>query len=422
MSTVQPKTVQKMLLRFAIGLLSIAGLLLAYNYLKGAGRDLNNLGSTDTAGYIALLKETDRGVQLVVLKPDGSEVASPGYVEGTTDRELAWRPDGNQIVFVSDRKDQTFNLFRWNLANGSCEPRTTGTQNYGNPMYPSPSAPEANEFSLVTSGGFVYEFDPVKPGIAKVLPPSLREIGAGEEGEGAAGQFDTIYKKIGNSFRVAKWTADKKRIVAVMRRDTGEVLIVQKMVSDDGKPTLPQIIAAGENIQFDVSPTDNKIVYSLQNFDFPDPERIPREYIKNGKATIPFKHATGILNLDDPADAEHNGIIVASKTDDQSGANPRFAPDGASFLLTVGTYTDGGLSPKALVNIPARMGGLQATSPLREGEIYDAGWSPDGKSVLFVQVRAGKRTVYKIGVDGGGETKVVEGNYSRPAFSPQVPK
>jgi len=419
MSIVQPKTVQKMLLRFAIGLLLIAGLILAYNYLKGAGRDINNLGNTDSVNYIAVLKETERGTQLVVIKPDGTELPSPGYVEDTTDRELAWRPDGNQIMFVSDRKDQTFNLFRWNLANGSCEPRTTGTQNYGNPVYPSPTAPSANDYALVTSGGFVYEFDPVKPGIAKVLPPSLREI-AGEVGEGAAGQFDTIYKKIGNSFRIAKWTPDKRFVVAVMRRDTGEALIFQKMPPADGKPSLPKIIAAGESIQFDVSPTDNKVVYTLQNFEYPEPDRIPKEYMKNGRAVLPFRHGTGIVNLEDAKDTEHNGIILASKDDNQAASNPRFAPDGASFLLSVGIYADGTVLPKALLNVPAKVGGIQGTSPIREGEVYDASWAPDGKSVIFVQTLEGKKAIYKVGLDGGGESKVAEGNYSRPAFSPQV--
>ncbi len=420
MSSVQPKTVQKLALRFAFGLLSIAALLMGYNFFRTYGKDINNLGTANTQGWIAAVEDTSNGSRMVVIKGDGTVTPSPGYIEGANDRDFAWRPDGNQIIFTSDRKDQTFNLFRWNLANGSCEARTVGTRNFANPFFAPSAADDALKTALVTSGGFVAEFDPVEMATMQVLPPTGREVAVGaEEGSGGTGQFDAVYSKIGTSFKEARWTADKSRIVAIMRRDTGEVLISQSLEPVNGRFPPPTVIAAGEALQFDVSPVGSMVAYTVMKFEFPDPSRIPPDFIKNGRVIMPFRHLMAIVNLDKPDDPDTNGVLAPSPDDKVAFANPKFSPDGTSFLASVGPFDGGGVDTKQVVNVPATVQGAQGGSVIIKGKAQGMAWSPDGKTVVFVRSEGGKRSLFTIGVDGGGEKRVAEGDYARPAFSPQ---
>lgn len=418
MSTVQPKTVQKAAVRFAIGLLLIAVLLAGYNFLRTYGQDLNNLGSTDTAGWIAAIREETEGSRLVAIKPDGTVLESPGYRDGATDRDFAWRPDGNQIIFTSDRKDGSFQLYRWNLANGSVEPRTTGTRNFANPSYGGQAGGP-----LVTSGGFVAEFDPVKMATTQVLPPTGREIALGsEEGSGGTGQFDSVYSKIGSSFKEARYTADRSKIVAVMRRDIGEVLVVQQMVPDkNGKVPPPGIIAAGEAIYFDLSPTSNVVVYSILDFEWPDLDNVPENFREGGRVTRPFWHGVGIANLDNPQDPETNGLVAPSNEDNLAFGPVRFSPDGSSFLVATGPKEDG-FRARAVLNMPAKPNGASAASRVARGNVLDFSWAADGKRVAYILSEEGKRSLRTVGVDGGGEQKVMDGDFRRAVFSPQAAK
>jgi hypothetical protein len=418
MSTVQPKAVQKAAVRFAIGLLLIAAFLAGYNFLRTYGQDLNNLGSTDTSGWIAAIREEPEGSRLVVIKPDGTVVESPGYREGASDRDFAWRPDGNQIIFTSNRRDGSYQLYRWNLANGSVEQRTTGTRNFANPRYSGDAGGP-----LVTSGGFVAEFDPVKMATTQVLPPTGREIALGnDEGSGGTGQFDALYSKIGSSFKEARYTADRSKIVAVMRRDIGEVLMIQQMVPDkNGKVPPPGIIAAGEAVHFDLSPTSNVVVYSIINFEWPDLDNIPEDFRKGGRVSRPFRHGIGIANLDNPQEPESNGLVASSNDDKLAFGPVRLAPDGSSFLVMTGSYEDGSRA-RAVLNVPAKPNGAVAASRVVQGNVLDFSWSADGKRVAYIVSEGGKRSLRTVGVDGGGEQKILDGDFLRAAFSPQAAK
>src|SRR5688572_2014486 len=124
----QPLINQKATIRLAIGLLVIAGLIFAYQTWLNKGQDLGGVGSEDTAGWLGAVEYLEDGrSQIMVFRPDGSTLRSPGYTPGTVEREFVWRPDGNQIFFSADRDRRAFNIYRWNLSLKAVEPMSLGT-------------------------------------------------------------------------------------------------------------------------------------------------------------------------------------------------------------------------------------------------------------------------------------------------------
>jgi hypothetical protein len=260
----QPLISRRMLLRFAIGLFALAALFFGYQWWRSYSQDPDLPAKADTKGMIAALLLHEDGAQAVVFEANGELRKSPGYTPGANDKELVWRPDGNRLFFMSDREDQAFHVYRWNLASDAVMRRSFGTRSQSSPTFAPIGAAGANDTALLTSGGFVVEFDPVHSAIRQVLPPVGRE--RAESDEGAASQFDAIYQKIGTSFRYARWGKDKESVVAVMRReDDTEILVVQDMT--EAKP--PAAIIAGDRVEFDISPETGVVAFSVTDRERP---------------------------------------------------------------------------------------------------------------------------------------------------------
>ena len=111
----QPKISQRMLLRFAIGLIVLAALFYGYQWWKDYTKDPDLPLENDTAGMIAALQLGEEGNQVVVFTKEGELRKSPGYQPGKNDKELTWRPDGNRLFFTSDREETSFHVYRWNF-------------------------------------------------------------------------------------------------------------------------------------------------------------------------------------------------------------------------------------------------------------------------------------------------------------------
>lgn len=422
-NTAQPKVVQKLLLRTSLLLLAIAALLIGYRAFRSFGQDPGSVGSATTTDYIAAIERVKGGGQrVVVFKPDGTKLDSPGYAERANDRDFTWRPDGNQIFFSSNREENNFHIFRWNLARNEVERRTFGSRSRSAPTFAT-----SLDRLLILTGGFVLEFDPKSMVTTQQLPPISREIGKGEEG-GVQGQFDAVYRQLGNAFRAARWTPDEKYIVAVMTRDTGEILVTQNMAPAEGENPRPIGIIAGERIWFDIAP-NGTVVYAVLNFRWPNEEEIPEEFIKNGRVTTPFRHQLGLITPSNTQDPERNGPLFASQEDSVAFFDPAVSPDGGSVLFTVGKYEgDGNFLPDQLNIAPFRpnLGGGPVTRPARvvAGEIYEASWHPDSRKITYIRRGAnGLRSLYTILRDGTRETPISKdlGNFAMPRFSPQAP-
>ena len=410
----QPKISQRMLLRFAIGLIILAALFYGYQWWKDYTKDPDLPLVNDTAGMVAALQLGEEGNQVVVFTKEGELRKSPGYQPGKNDKELTWRPDGNRLFFTSDREETSFHVYRWNFGSDRVSRRSIGTRSQNSPTFPVTDLPDANETALITAGGFVLEYDPKEGSTRQVLPPVGKERGEGEEG--SASQFEQIYQRLGTSFRQAKWGKDKNIVAAVMRReDEGEILIVQDLST--GKS--PYVVVAGDRIEFDIIPTTGQVAFVVNGFRFPDPSQIPPEAIKNGKVTTPFHSLVGLFDLSGP-----RLLPVMPSTDlNYAFQNLSVSPDGENLLIIIGKQdSNGNVEPQGLAIMPAKDQGGAQLKRIIAGKIYEPSWHPNSHTIAFVQRDSvGKRGVFSINKDGSGLTDISKGkgDFAYPLFSPQ---
>lgn len=420
-ATPQPKILQKMLLRFAIGLFLMAGLFFGYQWLRDRGEDLD-FGTADTAGWLAAIELLDEGARAVVVLPDGTIRPSPGHTETTVDRDLSWRPDGNRLFFLSNREGSAFNIYRWNLASNDVVVRSFGTRSKGRPTFLPPDVPGANETALITSGGFVLEYNPRDGSTFQVLPPVTKErLGDQAEGTGALGQFDALYQRLGTAFRAASWMRRRDQIVAVMTRDIGEVLIVQ----DLGSRTPPIPVVAGMRIDFDVNQRNGDVYFTVQDFMFVDERNVPPEFIKDGVATPPFRAAIGRISAPRNGQPAQPEILAASIDDETGFVGVRVAPDGSAFLFLTGPATGNGnitVDSLSLAPTGGRPIGDRALRLIR-GRVFEPSWAPDSQTIAYAKYdEQNKRSIFTVCRDGSNETNITKGkgDFAFPLFSPQV--
>jgi TolB protein len=391
-----------------------------------------DLAPSDTADYIAAVQFKDNGQQAVVFAPDAKMTASSGWQEGLTDRDLAWQPDGNRLFFVSDREARgtngvkAFNIFRWDpVRNSEPAQRTVGTRGRSNIHFPAEQAVEENRNALITSGGFVLEFDSKEGSTRQVLPPVGREVvRTDEEGSGVDGQFSQLYKMLGGgadsqiSFRVAKWCGGKDFIAAVLRGEEGETFLVQDMRVDvKGQAIPPKPIMAGERVEISVDPKTGNVVFCVLGFRWISPELTPPQFKLGNKLTTPFRHGIGFV---DPREGVFK-MIAVSVDDAAAFASPEVSPDGSRVATVVGTYEDGAVTPLNLALMPVAEQGVKARTELLSGEVYEPNWHPSGDRIAFIRRKDGRRVICVVGADGSGERQVSgEGEFAFPKFSPQI--
>lgn len=423
----QAATNKRLAIRFAIGLFIIALLILGYQWLRGVGDDLTGHfgGAKDTKGWIAAIElGGDRGNHAIAFKPDGTKVASPDFREGAQDQGLVWRPDGKFLFFSSDRVEATLDIYRWDPEGNRVDRVSYGSRGKTNLAFGPPGYPQGNDTALMTAGGFVLEYDSKDKSTRQLLPPAAGEPAGGSEG-GVGTQFDRIYERLGKSFREAKWTRDRRHIVATMVRESGEqVLVLQAMEpvkAADGSMKIPPPvpIAAGERIEFDVA-ADGKVVFTTQSFEFPDLQAVPPEFVVDGKVKDPYRHAVSFFDPDNPAQGVRQ--LGVSQSDETCFGQPRISPDSASVLFVAGNLKETGeFESQGLVLAPLEDRGLEKARPVTRGDVREADWAPDGSAIAFVKRGPkGNRAIFTVRPDGSGEKEVSpgQGDYAWPKFSP----
>lgn len=411
-SGAQPKIVQTLLKRTAVVLLAFAVIFGGLRYIQNRQGDYDNGG--DSKGMVAAIRLERDGQQAVLIRPDGTVVGTKSWKGAATDREPVWAPDGKFLFFCSDRTENTFNVFRWNPRSDDAQKRTEPGGSRSNPTF----APgQTDDDPLIVAGGFVRELDPVTGKTQQILPPVNAEIsqsGAGDE-QGTEGSL-SIYGNLGKSFRIARYLPGKGQIVAVLRRDEGEILVLQSLQPVGGKLPRPVPIMAGDHVDFDLDPTTGAVAYSVQNFRWPDKDQVPDQFKKGNRITTPFRNGVGLF---DPAKGGQT-FVVSTPSDDVAFGAPRVSPDGSKLLVVAGSIEEGSLRPQALLLMPATQGGFEQKSVLVQGEVHEPSWSADGKRIAYAKRAGGKRDVYTVNSDGSGETNLTkgQGDFSTPLISP----
>ena len=411
-NSAQPKIVQKLLKRTAFFLIVLAILFGVFRWVQAKGGDYDSGG--ESKGMMAAIRMEPEGQQAVLIGPDGTVKGTKSWKSGVTDREPVWSPDGRYLFFCSDREDATFNVFRWNPQKDDAESRTIGHTSRSAPTF---APDDTGETMLVVAGGNVRELEPKTKKSPQVLPPTNAEIAQSGEGDesGTEGAFAAIYGDLGKSFRLARYLPGRRYIAAVMRRDEGEVFVIQDLQDVGGKLPKPQALAAGDRIDFDVDPK-GQVVFSVQNFRWPDPKAVPEGFRRNNRITTPFRNMVALV---DPA--AKTQVVVAASADDKNGfGSPRLAPDGSRFLLVAGAVREGALDPAALLTVPARPQGISQASVLTRGDVHEPSWSADGTKIAYAKRAGGKRDLFTMGSDGTNETNLTkgQGDFATPLFSP----
>lgn len=416
----QPKINRRLVVRTVALLFGLAILIAGFQFYRSLGGDAEQLVRADTVGAIAALEMLPDGQRAVVIGADGKIRRDEGWKQGVRDRDLAWQPDGNFLFFVSNRRSRNYDLFRWSPARDTATQMTQGTRSRGNPQFPAPDVENANRGALITTGGAVFEFETDTKNTPQVLPPASNEITkGGNDGEsGAEGQIAAIYGTLGKSFKIARYCQGRRFIAAVMRREVGEVLILQDMTpNSEGKIVRPVPVAAGERVDFDVNPRDGSIVLTVQGFQWPDPAMAPPQFRKGNRITTPGRHMLALFH------PESGLAPIGLVPDDRASfGSPAISPDGSVVCVVAGPYEENnGIVPKELLVVPCTQAGIQANTRIVQGTVFEPAWSPDGERLVFARREAnGARALFTIAKDGSNETRLpVEGNFSNPKFSPQ---
>ncbi len=284
---------KKLVVRTVGGLLAVAVLFAAYQWLKEWTKDPDR-GSMDTTDMIAAVEFVEGGSRLVVFDADGKKTEAPGYVEGRSDVDPVWRPDGQRVFFVSTRMGTSNNIFRWNIASNSVEHRLGGSRSASSPTFGPPDWPNLGDSGLVLVGGNVFDFNQRDQRTQQILPPLDFE----NTGEEAGSQLAALYERMGSSFKSAMWGKDRKVMYTVMNREDDEIFVVNYMEAIGDQPVGPVAIFAGQSIQFDVAP-DGTAVVSIQGFEFPDASQIPENMMVNGRAVKPWRNGLFAIRIQD---------------------------------------------------------------------------------------------------------------------------
>lgn len=284
---------KKVATRTIIGLFAIAVLFLGYKWFENISKD-PDFGSTDTTDMIAAVEYLDEGSQVVLFDVNGKKTVAPGYVEGTSDIEPVWRPDGQRIFFASTRQGSSNDIYRWNVATNKVEAKLRGSRSASSPYFGPPGWPNLGDSVLVLVGGQVFDLNPVDQNTRQLLPPQGFENTAEEAGN----QLEAAYQQLGTSFKSAKWGKDRKVLYTVVNRESDELFVVNIMEKMGETNVGPIPVFAGQSIQFDVSP-EGFVVVSVQGFEFPDETKIPAEMMVDGRAVKPYRNGLFVLQVTD---------------------------------------------------------------------------------------------------------------------------
>jgi|GEM_PF-1791816 len=434
-----PEAVKKKLaFRLLLGIGGIAAIILGYTWFKNLSVDPGGTSPANTVGFIAAVENLKSGSRAVVFKLDDTKVDRPKHTNGVIDTDLAWRPDGSRLLFISNEGDGNFNIHRWNPTDSNVELRSQGASAKANLWFSGPDEPGIGDQALVTSGGFVFQYDQKLATIVQILPPPRKKTqGQSGDEQGTTGQIEALYKQIGISFASAKWAIGHPIIWAVMRRENDEVFVLNPLNGEVNKG-MPAKLLAAKKIEFEVTPTGDAIVV-LRQFQFVDTDNIPAQFLIDGKAVPPFDSAVYFI----PVDTQQPQLICHSKgpnlyfgsvakdtkpldklpKGNYTFAQPSVSPDGTILaFVSAGLVGESEFKGMALVAIPLKQDGkLKGIARLAIGDVSEPSFSAESDKVVYLKREAGgKRAIFTAPATGGPESKVSRGgDFSMPKFSPQ---
>ena len=148
----EPTGRRRLLLRTSVFLFSLAAIYFGYQTFQRFMVD-PDLGTFASEGMVAVVESGPNGSRAVLLDRDGKELFTSGPLATSSDRDLVWRPDGQRLMFTSDREKNVYQLFRWNPGANKVEARTVGTSSKARPVFGPPGFSMTAWTGLVVTGG-----------------------------------------------------------------------------------------------------------------------------------------------------------------------------------------------------------------------------------------------------------------------------
>lgn len=319
---------------------------------------------------IAFVSDRSGNYDIWTMNTDGSDLMQLTNDEAN-DRMPIWSPDAKEILLLSDKVGDTYQIFEtaWNGEYSHRITTSTGTKDM--PVW----SKDGKQIAFI-SGAKVYVMDSRSNQEKQFLPahdsPDLSAM---------SGQS--------HSFIYAAWSENGKSMLYIQDIDFGKQASILELEgnsteSHDLKP-IPLMVA--RNMDAEWSPVDSS--------------RGVLTYIDS-----PENGSSGLLVFDSQTfDAK---TLIRSKSNTEGYARPKWSPNGQAIVFEVWTISDGIPDKcKGIYTIDASGGEKKL---IASGDAQQPFWSSDGTQLIYsLRGENGKRDIWKVNADGSNPVNLTKG-------------
>ena len=322
---------------------------------------------------------SDRGgyADIWTMRADGSDKRQVTS-DAADDQVPAWSPDAREVVSISDRRNQTYQVFisAWDGRYTRCVTISEGTKDV--PVWSN----IGDEITFI-SGGKVYSAKRHGGREEQYLPPpGIPEMAMPE-------RITYVY---------AAWSPSHDYLLYMRETDRGReaYAVRQEVVQSwevEGTKTIG--ITAARSLNVSWAPSGLRVAAAFID--------------RNGE--------NGVLVAD--VDAVEARDLLVFKGDGMGVGKVAWSPDGKRIAFEMWAVRDGTPNTcEGIYVISASGGEPRAVLP---GDAREPSWSPDGKQIVCTVIgEDGERDIWRVNADGTGTVNLTEGegdNYN-PAWSP----
>ena len=324
---------------------------------------------------IAFVSDMGGHSDIWTMKTDGSDKLQVTNDEAD-DRIPAWSPDSRELVSVSNKNNDRYQVFisGWNGRYTQCV--TTGTGTKDAPVW----SRNGSEITFISSGK-VYVMNRHGGHAEQYLPPP-----------------EVSSLTMGNPYAYAAWSPNHRLLLYIQEVDQGRVAATVELV--DSPPTEDE----------EVNPIGVTVARNLDAAWSPSSALVAAAFINR-------KGQNGLMIYD--MEMLESEDIYASKGDGLGPAKPAWSPDGKKIAFEMWQVKDN--TPEKCMGIYIINASGGKPEEIISGDAREPCWSPDGKHIACTVARKDeKRDIWRVNADGSNPVNLTNGkgdNYN-PAWSP----
>jgi len=352
----------------------VAGMLALYGLKQGPALLLK----PPSTQRIAFVSDRGGNPDIWTMRTDGSDVR-PVTNDASDDQIPSWSPDGKQLASISDRRDQTYQVFieAWDGRYVHCMTSSEGTKDM--PVWST----DGREITFVSGGkacgikaggGQEDQYLPASGIPDMAMPESIRYV-------------------------FCAWSPGNDYLFYVRQTDQGKDVYAadrDSLLSRDEGGRKPIGITMAHDLNVALSPKGTGIAVSFIDRDG-----------RNGVL---------VANL---GQVEAQDLYV-SDDDNHAPGKVAWSPDGKQIAFEMWTLEEG------IPNLPIGIYAISASGGkphlVLKGDAREPAWSPDGKQLACTVMSAeGKRDIWRVNADGTGTVNLTKGKGDsyNPAWSPR---